>query len=312
MNWMRQAQNALQQPLQGAPGQQGMNYWPGDTKDPMKVLSQIQGVSIMEKLKGMELLTGFETGNKYMIRDLKTGADLFLAVEMQDGMMGALGRNAMNGAARPFNLKIGMLRGPNAPPERFATLERPFKCTCCCWNRPVTVLKNSRTGNSLGGIIEPCAPCKMRLALFDHQGNPAGEVNECCTTMCCFGCPCKQEVEFPIRKENGEEMAKIKKQFTTANFIGAVSGLATDTDHFTIHFGNGMTPEDKLHSIATTLFMDYAYFTKGGAEQRQGSGAAGIGEALGGDDGGQLGALIGFGMGAMAATQAARQPAVEW
>lgn len=313
MDAMDQAKQALQQPLISAPGQQAM-YWAGDTSDPMKVLDQVDALAIQEQVKGMELLTGFETGNKYMVRDLKTGANLFLAMETNDGAMGTLQRNALSGSNRGFNLKIGMLKGPEVAPERFATLARPFKCTLCCYGRPVTVISDPRTGASLGGIIEPFAPCQIKLVQFDNQGQPAGEVDECCTKMCCFGCPCKQEVDFPIKKD-GRVMATIRKQFTAMNAIGAVTGLATDTDHFTLHFEKGLTAQDKLHAISTTLFMDFAYFTKGGAEQRQGSGAAMLGQAEGGSDGLAMGALFGALAGGAAAAYSSSQQQdkrVEW
>lgn len=318
MDFLNQAKDALQQPLVGAPGQQTMErkFWPGDTSDPFKVLEQVEAVAVQEKIKGMELLTGFETGNKYIVKDLKTGADLFIAMEMHDGLTGAFQRNALNGSSRGFNLKIGMLKGPvhQIPPERFATIERPFKCTCLCWNRPVSVLKNSRTGASLGGVGEPFKCCRVNLVQFDSNGEPFAELDECCTALCCFGAPCCQNVELPIKRKGGQVMASIKKQYLGIQAIGALTGLATDTDHFTVHFQPNSTPEEKLHAIATTLFMDFAYFTKGGQDQRQGSVASLAGQQADGDRGADIGQLVGFVVGAAAAYNAQQEQAtrVEW
>jgi hypothetical protein len=318
MDFLKQAKEQLAQPLVGAPGQQTMarTFWPGDTSDPFKVLEQIDGVAVQEKVKGMEILTGFETGNRYIIKDLKTGADLFIAMELDDGMTGALQRNALSGGARGFNVKIGMLKGPvsEIPPERFATIERPFKCTCLWWNRPMSFLKNSRTGASLGGVGEPFKCCRINLVQFDDKGDFVAELDECCTSLICFGAPCFPNVELPIKRAGGQVVASIKKQFTGIQAVGALTGLSTDADHFTVHFQPGSTPEEKLQAIATTLFMDFAYFTKGGQEQRDGSAASLIGQQADGDEGANIGQALGFLAGAAAAYQQSQQPTqkVNW
>mmetsp|Transcript_121110 Transcript_121110/g.338018 ORF Transcript_121110/g.338018 Transcript_121110/m.338018 type:complete len:320 (-) Transcript_121110:12-971(-) len=276
MDMMAQARRALEETLVSAPGQQAMGqgttYWSGDTSDPFKVLSQVEGVSIKEMVKALEVLVGFEMGNKYQVQDLRSGALLFSAKERFDGIIGVIGRNAVSGNQRPFNVDLAMMRGEGVPPEPFLHLERPFKCTCCCWGRPVTIIRNLRTQEKIGGVIEPFACCQYNLKLFDGTAQEFGEVRVCCTAMCCFGCPCGcQEVSFPVQDPQGKVVAVIKKQFTAMNAVGMATGLAVDTDHFTVHFTQGLTPEQKAHAIATAIVMDFAYFTKGGSEQREGS-----------------------------------------
>lgn len=298
--------------LQDAPNQQqmGTKYWPGDTSDPYAVLDQIQGVNIIEKVKGMEILTGYESGNKYMIKDARTGCDLFMAVECQDGLVGAIGRNALNGPNRPFNVKVGMLTGEGQPPQRFAMLERPYACTCCCLNRPVSLIKDSKTGAQAGGITEPCAPCAIKLVMFDAQGNHYGQINRCCTAMCCFGTPCNKVFEMPIKSLDGQELAMIKKHATMTGVISTLSGVTIDADNFSVHFKEGMTSQQKFHAISTAIFMDFAYFTKGASDSH--SAAEGLGQVIGGDEGGAIGGLIGFAVGAVSAATKERDPAMEW
>lgn len=295
-----------------APGQEqmGPKYWPGDTSDPYAVLDQIQGVNIIEKVQGMEILTGYESGNKYMIKDAKTGCDLFMAVECQDGMMGVLGRQALSGPTRPFNVKVGMMTGEGQPPTRFAMLERPYACTCCCLNRPVSLIKDSKTGGQAGGITEPCAPCAIKLVLFDDKGEHYGQIDRCCTAMCCFGTPCNKVFEMPIKTLDGKELAIIKKHATVAGLVSAVTGVTIDADNFSVHFKEGMTPQQKMHAISTAIFMDFAYFTKGATQSQ--SAAGNLGQAIGGDEGGAIGALAGFAIGAVSAATKERDPAMEW
>lgn len=294
-----------------APGQQtmGTKYWEGPEKDPYDILAKIEEVHIVEKVKGMEVLTGFETGNKYKIKDARTGCDLFLAVECKDGMMGAIGRNAMSGGNRPFNLKVGMLRGDGVPPERFALLQRPFKCTCGPFNRPEVFMLDSRTQEQFGKIEEPCAPCKFKLTLTDDTGQPYGEMEECCTVLCCFGTPCNKEAKFPVKNTKGTPIANIDKRATAATLVTNLTGLVVDADNFVVTFTPEMTPKQKMHMISTALFMDFCYFTKSGAEGGE-SGAGMLGGAIGGEGGAAIGAFAGFAMGAVAA--ASKPKAVEW
>lgn len=296
---------------QGAPTQEQMGdrCWPGDTSDPYAVLAQVDQVYVVEAVKGMEVLTGFETGNKYKIVDARSGCDLFLAVEQKGGFMGAVGRNMLDGDNRSFNMKIGMLHGGEQPPTRFAHLERPYQCTCCCMNRPVSFLKDPKTGASQGGIVEPFAPCRFKLVLFDAAGNHYGEMDRCCTALCCFGCPCGcQSVEFEVNSKSGEKLAKIKKHFRKENLISQVAGVTIDADTFSVTFSPQMDPQQKMQAISTAIFMDFAYFTKGGSQSQ--SGASAIGGALGGEEGAAWGALAGFAFGAI--SEANKPKVVEW
>lgn len=296
-----------------APGQENMvSYWPGDTSDPYAVLDQVDAVNIVEKVKGMEIMTGFETGNKYKIRDKKTGCDLFLAVEESEGLAGAFKKNATKGNNRPWRMKVGMLKGEGQKPERFVNMNRDFQCTICCLNRPFATVRNSKTNQSMGTITEPCVPCRYQLVLADGQGEEYAKVDRCCTAMRCFGCPCNKEVTFPITELgwNGKQIATIKKHATAGGLIGALTGITIDADNFSVTFLPGMTSQQKMQAIGTAIFMDYAYFTKGGLQND--SGAEAVGGALGGETGAAIGALAGFAMGAVAASQQERDPAMQW
>merc|ERR1740123_1887142 len=141
--------------------------------------------------------------------------------------MGILGRQLLEGESRPFSMDIALLTGPGMPPQPFVHMERPFACTCLCFNRPEVFITNAQTGQAIGSVSDPFACCQMTFDIKDEQGTPVLEINhsvfDC--ALCCWGCPCGcQEVTFDVNdKTSGTTVGTITKRLGTAEALGMIA-----------------------------------------------------------------------------------------
>ncbi|NWH59017.1 PLS1 scramblase, partial [Geococcyx californianus] len=83
---------------------------------------QIDQILIHQQIELLEILTGFETNNKYEIKNT-LGQRVYFAVEDND----CCTRNSC-GQLRPFTLRIIDNLG-----HEVITLERPLRCSACCF-----------------------------------------------------------------------------------------------------------------------------------------------------------------------------------
>jgi len=243
--------------------------------DPWTLLSGLQSVKITQQVQMAEVLVGFEMPNKYVCSDPLTNMDLFVAAERSAGIGGMIGRQLFEGGQRPFEMDVALLTGPAQPPLNFIHLERPFKCTCCCFERPEVYISNSMTGQLLGSVVDPFACCMMTFDIKDIADNPVLEIshNPCDLSLVCWGCCCGcQEVDFEIRdKATGSTVGHIRKQFTSGEAIGMFTGLGFDAQQYEVDFGGVSSPDWKAMVLGTALFLDYRFFTSGGQTGRDNS-----------------------------------------
>eukprot|EP00929_Paragymnodinium_shiwhaense_P117422 TRINITY_DN8798_c0_g1_i3.p1 TRINITY_DN8798_c0_g1~~TRINITY_DN8798_c0_g1_i3.p1 ORF type:complete len:376 (+),score=102.53 TRINITY_DN8798_c0_g1_i3:73-1200(+) len=262
----------MAQPLM-APGGMAPGIMYPTLADPWAMLSQMDQVMIKEKVQLAEVLIGFEMPNKYMLKDPKTGQDVFIAAEKSDGVLGVLGRQVFEGGDRPFNMDIAMMTGPGQPPLPFVHLERPFKCTCCCYQRPEVFISDANSGAVIGSVIDPFACCMMTFDIKDRNQEPVLEISHSpfSCALCCWGCPCGcQEVDFEVKdKGSGETVGHIRKQFRGAEAVAMVTGLGIDADQYTVEFSGIHNTEWKAILLGTALFLDFRFFTNGGQTQRE-------------------------------------------
>ncbi|XP_025769400.1 phospholipid scramblase 1-like [Puma concolor] len=137
------------QPVYNQPGGPAGIPWmpapppPSGCPPGLEYLSQIDQILVHQQIELLEVITGFETNNKYEIKN-SFGQKIYFAVEDTD----CCTRNCC-GASRPFTMRIIDNMG-----QEVITLERPLRCdSCCCpcclQERREDVLK----------IIGPCVVC---------------------------------------------------------------------------------------------------------------------------------------------------------
>ena len=151
-----------------------------------------------------------------------------------------------------------------------AWMDRPFKCTCFCLERPELSVYWGQLDNTsclIGKVKEPCTCVDINMDICDPGNNIryAIQADGCQCGIVCRGSPCGKcsEVTFPIYNNNIEV-----KEFGNRNgtiqrkFNGCAKATFTNADNFEITFPIGSSPEDKLLMIGTALMIDYRYYNE--------------------------------------------------
>ncbi|EFB28953.1 hypothetical protein PANDA_007809, partial [Ailuropoda melanoleuca] len=211
------------QPVYNQPGGPAGVPWmpapppPLDCPPGLEYLSQIDQILVHQQIELLEALTGFETNNKYEIKN-SFGQRIYFATEDTDFCT----RNCC-GDSRPFTMRILDNMG-----REVITLERPLKCDCCCCPcclQEVTIY--APPGVPIGYVIQTWDPC---LARFTIQNERREDVLKIIAP--CLLCSCCSDVDFEIKSLDEENVVgKISKQWT-----GFVREAFTDADNFGIQF----------------------------------------------------------------------------
>ena len=233
-------------------------------QDPMALLATAKKASVKQKFEFLEVLTGCETKNEYYVSAEDNEGNkkhLFKAKENSSWCC----RNCCFGSMREFDLDLKKVEYTSQGQEKkvnFAKFERPFKCTCCCCNRPEMTGKLVNTPpQPLGKVSEPCTVCDPIIKIYNGAGNQTFTITcDCCQCgYCCRNSIMGRcsEVNFDIFNGASTEGKP------TGNVFKKVKGcesLVGDADFYTITFPPQTSPEDKLMLIGAVIMIDYLYY----------------------------------------------------
>ena len=197
----------------------------------------------------MEALVGFETGNKYSIKD-QAGNKIFYAAEESS----CLWRNLWQ-AGRPFTLVVRDRTGQNV-----LMFDRPCNCVCCfgclC---PDSLSVSTPSGEKLGSVHENCGIIYPSYTLKDASGKAVFRVIGPWLPMSCGGA-----VTFRVENVSGATVGTISKEWS-----GWMQELFTDADYFSISFPVDLDPSMKAVCLGCLFLIDYQYF-EGDGKKGQG------------------------------------------
>nr|XP_060494872.1 phospholipid scramblase 4 isoform X2 [Panthera onca] len=126
-------------PIQYQPGKYHMSnqpvsvtWMPGPPPIPncppgLEYLTQLDTIHVLQHFEPLEMITSFETNNGY---DIKNNLDQMVYIVNED--TDDFTRNAYR-TLRPFVLRVTDCMG-----REIMTMQRPFRCTCCCFCCPST------------------------------------------------------------------------------------------------------------------------------------------------------------------------------
>lgn len=250
------AGQALQMGMMG----QGMMAAPTDH---WRALQACRGMHIKEHVSFLEAAAALlgqevEMANKYSAMDKYTGQPLFYVVEQTDFCTRQI-KQCCNDCA-PWSADI-LYTGAGYP-QRALRMERPWTCTCCCFNRPTVHIMDAMNGQPLGSITDPCNCCGMDLTTYDPYGNTLFSANGgCCQcgTWCPLPCgPCSK-VEYELQDGSGRAIGALTKHVPGClKFF-----LSPDVDDYEIDFGPSKVwenPQNKALMLGLAIFMDFRYF----------------------------------------------------
>ncbi|XP_051873650.1 phospholipid scramblase 1 [Pristis pectinata] len=208
----------------------------------LEYLTQIDQLLVHQQVELLEALTGFETNNKFQIKNA-LGQQIYFAAEENDFCT----RNCC-GNMRPFDMKIVNTFG-----QQIMSLYRPLKCTgCCCPCCLQEIEVMAPPGQPIGYIIETWHPFLPKFTVQNEKREPVLKIGG---PFCVCGCG---DVDFQVTNlEETETIGKITKQWT-----GVLKELLTDADNFGIQFPMDLDVKVKATLLAATFLIDFLYFEK--------------------------------------------------
>ncbi|GFG29964.1 hypothetical protein Cfor_11749 [Coptotermes formosanus] len=225
-----------------------MNMPQGNPNIPpgLEYLTLIDQLLVHQKVELLEAFTGFETQNKYTIKN-STGQKVYYAVEDSD----CLTRNCC-GPLRPFDMKI-----LDNFKNEVIHLNRPLACDSC-WFPCCLQAMSSPPGTVIGSIEQKWSILTPHFNIKNAAGDVVLKIEgPICTFSICG------DVEFKVlSKDGGTQVGKISKQWA-----GLLREAFTDADYFGITFPMDLDVKMKAVMIGACFLIDVMFFEKRGNKE---------------------------------------------
>lgn len=199
----------------------------------LEKLKEVGGLKISQKKEWGEILTGFETRNRYSVMD--SWSNPVFEAEEQSGSLGALASRFFLTHLRPFTITLFSENG-----TALFTIERSFRF----YFHRVTVSKAN--GALLGSVTRRFALFRRIYTVVDKAGREAFDL---------FG-PILQPWTFLIKKQD-EELGKIVKKWS-----GLGKEAFTAADNFGIQFPQSLDNDEKALLLGAVFLIDFVHFEK--------------------------------------------------
>lgn len=218
----------------------------------LEYLTQIDQILVHQQIELLEVLTGFETNNRYEIKN-SLGQRVYFAVEDTD----CCTRNCC-GPSRPFTLRILDNLG-----REVVTMERPLRCAnCCCPCCLQEIEIQAPPGVPIGYVSQKWHPCLPKFTIQNERREDVLKI-----IGPCIVCSCCSDIDFEIKSlDEQSAVGKISKQWT-----GMVIEAFTDADNFGIQFPLDLDVKMKTVMLGACFLIDFMFF-ESTEDQKQRSG----------------------------------------
>jgi uncharacterized protein YxjI len=197
----------------------------------LRDLAEASALIVRQQKEWGEILTGFETANKYEIMD-HLNKRVMEVHEESGSTMTAITRMFLK-ALRPFTIHLFSPGGSG-----LFKLNRPFRF----YFHELDVCQSN--GAPVGKVKRRFAVLRRIYSVFDRNGNEIFQL---------FG-PLLHPWTFQIRR-GGEELGKITKKWS-----GLVKESFTDADNFGITFPQGIDLSQKAILLGAVFLIDFVHF----------------------------------------------------
>uniref|UniRef100_G3TC86 Phospholipid scramblase n=1 Tax=Loxodonta africana TaxID=9785 RepID=G3TC86_LOXAF len=210
----------------------------------LECLAQLDNIHVLQHFEPLEMVTDFETNNRY---DVKNNSDQMVYIVSED--TDDFARNAYR-TLRPFVLRVTDCMG-----REIMTMQRPYRCTCCCFCCPSARQElevQCPPGVSIGYVAEHWNLCRAVYSIQNEKKeNVMGVLGPCAT----YGCG----------SDSVFEITSLDGMFTlgdiTRKWNGLLSAMA-DADHFDIHFPLDLDVKMKAMIFGACFLIDFMYFER--------------------------------------------------
>ncbi|XP_012617860.1 phospholipid scramblase 4 isoform X2 [Microcebus murinus] len=232
------------------PNQQALITWmPGPPPVPncppgLEYLAQLDNIHVLQHFEPIEMITNFETNNRY---DIKNNSDQMVYIVTED--TDDFTRNSYR-TLRPFVLRVTDCMG-----REIMTMQRPFRCTCCCfcchWARQELEVQ-CPPGVTLGFVAEHWNLCRAVYSIQNEKKESVLRVRGPCST---YGCGSDSVFEVKSLDDVSNIGSIIRK------WNGLISAME-DADHFDIHFPLDLDVKMKAMIFGACFLIDFMYFER--------------------------------------------------
>lgn len=203
-------------------------------------LSQVDQLVVQQQIELLEMFTGFETANKYIVRN-SVGQQVYYVVEDTDCCT-----RQCCGPARPFDIRI-----MDNQQREVIHLSRPLRCQCCCCFCCLQELEVSVGGQVIGIVQQDWTLVRPQFSVKRPDGSTVLRISG---PIC--PCSCGSDVEFHVLTNDSEhEVGKITKQWT-----GFAQEMFTDADVFGITFPLDLETNVKATLLGALFLIDFMFF----------------------------------------------------
>lgn len=232
-------------PVQSAP----VTWMPAPTLMPdcppgLEYLTQLDNIHVLQHFEPLEMMTRFETNNKY---DIKNNLDQMVYTVTED--TDDFTRNAYR-TLRPFVLRVTDYMG-----REIMTMQRPFRCTCCCFCCPSTRQElevQCPPGVTIGFVLDHWNLCRAVYSIQNAKKENMMHVRGPCST---YGCGSDSVFEVTSLDRVSNIGSIIRK------WNGLMSGMG-DADHFDIRFPLDLDVKMKAMIFGACFLIDFMYFER--------------------------------------------------
>ncbi|XP_025895865.1 phospholipid scramblase 1-like [Nothoprocta perdicaria] len=243
-------------PVQNQPPGNGGVIWMPAPPPPLycppglEYLTQIDQILIHQQIELLEIITGFETNNKYEIKNT-LGQRVYFAAEDTDFCT----RNCC-GPSRPFNIHILDNLG-----HEVINLQRPLRCSSCCFPCCLQELEvQAPPGTPVGYVVQNWHPCLPKFTIQDEKRTDILKIIGPCVV-----CSCCEDINFEVKSiDETLPVGRISKQWT-----GFVKEVFTDADNFGITFPMDLDVKMKAVMIGACFLIDFMFFEHGADNKQQ-------------------------------------------
>ncbi|XP_064487653.1 phospholipid scramblase 1-like [Ornithodoros turicata] len=209
----------------------------------LEYLETVDQLIIRQKVELIEVLTGFETANAYVVVN-NEGQELFYATEESD----ICTRNGC-GTLRPFTMALRDVSGSD-----IIHMNRPLRCDSCWCSWCVQSMEvSSPPGYIIGHVEQQRGALRPTFLVQDAERHTRFIVVGPHFHWCCCG-----DVPFRVLSPpHNKEVGLISKQWS-----GLLKELLTDADTFGVCFPMDLDAKLKAVVIATAFLIDFLFFEK--------------------------------------------------
>ncbi|XP_061492947.1 phospholipid scramblase 1-like isoform X2 [Rhineura floridana] len=209
----------------------------------LEYLSQLEQISVEEQMELMEMISGFETCNRYEVKNSMGEMVYFAAEENDDFTLNCYG------PLRPFTIKLF-----DSASQPVMQLSRDFQCSCCCCPCACCLQElevQAPPGTVIGYVKQKWHPCLPKFAIQNEAREVVLKMDGPCV-------PCRlwENVHFEVKSVDGKStIGGITKQWT-----GLAREAATNASVFGIQLPLDLDIKMKALMLGACFLIDFMYF----------------------------------------------------